>query len=77
VRCTADNALSYVAGFLALPAPGGLGVREAILQQMLTDELQPAGGAAAWAALAAVFVRLLWTVTDVAMAAVVYWLPAK
>src|SRR5262249_34434066 len=31
-RCVAYNALSYVAGFLALPAPGGLGVREVILQ---------------------------------------------
>jgi uncharacterized membrane protein YbhN (UPF0104 family) len=77
LRCTADNALSYVAGFLALPAPGGLGVREAILQQMLTGELQATEGAAAWAALAALLVRLLWTVTDVAMAAAVYWLPGR
>ena len=36
--CTAYVSLSYVAGFLTLPAPGGLGVREAILQQLLARQ---------------------------------------
>jgi hypothetical protein len=80
VRCLAYNALSYVAGFLALPAPGGLGVREVILQQLLAAELRaehPEGVAAGLAALAVIVLRLVWTATDLAVAAVAYALPAR
>jgi hypothetical protein len=76
-RCVAFNALSYVAGFLALPAPGGLGVREAIFQQLLAAELRtthPEGElAAGMAALAVVVLRLVWTAADLLAAAVMYW----
>jgi hypothetical protein len=73
LRCLAFNALSYVAGFLALPAPGGLGVREAIMQQLLAAELRsghPESVAAGLAALAVVVLRLLWTVLDLTVAAI-------
>jgi hypothetical protein len=79
-RCVAFNALSYVAGFLALPAPGGLGVREAILQQLLAAELRtshPEGDLAAGiAALAVVVLRLVWTASDLLAAAAAYFSPS-
>jgi glycosyltransferase 2 family protein len=73
LRCVAFNALSYVAGFLTLPAPGGLGVREVILQQLLAAELRGVHSdavAAGLAALAVVVLRLVWTATDLAVAAI-------
>jgi hypothetical protein len=77
-RCVAFNALSYVAGFLALPAPGGLGVREVIFQQLLAAELRathPEGDVAAGlAALTAVVLRLVWTAADL-LAATAFFLP--
>src|SRR5207253_8604565 len=72
VRCLAYNALSYVAGFLALPAPGGLGVREAILQQLLAAELRAGHSesvAAGLAALTVLVLRLVWTAADLLAAA--------
>jgi hypothetical protein len=77
VRCLAFNALSYVAGFLALPAPGGLGVREAIFQQLLATELRvthPEGDVAAGlAALTVIVLRLVWTAADLLAAAACWW----
>jgi hypothetical protein len=78
IRCTAFLALAYVAGFLALPAPGGLGVRELILQQLLTPELRPLLGpelAGPLAVVTVLLLRLLWTVAEVIIAGVLYWLP--
>src|SRR5262245_49385185 len=75
VRCVAFNALSYVAGFLALPAPGGLGVREVILQRLLAGEIQsvaPGPAADGWAALAVILLRLVWTVADLLAAGVMF-----
>jgi hypothetical protein len=77
-RCLAFMSLAYVAGFLMLPAPGGLGVREGILQQLLALELRASldpQEAAAQAVVAVLLLRLLWTVAEVVTAAVVYWLP--
>jgi uncharacterized membrane protein YbhN (UPF0104 family) len=74
-RCVAFNAVSYVAGFLALPAPGGLGVREVIMQQLLAGELRqvaPEAVADGWAALAVVLLRLLWTAADLLAAGVMF-----
>jgi glycosyltransferase 2 family protein len=79
VRCLAFNALSYVAGFLALPAPGGLGVREAIFQQLLAAELRVTHSeavAAGLAAMAVVVLRLVWTASDL-LAATTYFWPAR
>ena len=75
-RCTAYVALAYAAGFLVLTAPGGLGVRDLVIQQFLAADLAPSLGdeAAEFAVLAAVLIRLLWVVIDVA-AALCYWLP--
>lgn len=71
-RYTAFVSLAYVAGFLTLPAPGGLGVRELILQQLLTPEL----GDPARAVVAVLLLRLVWTAAEVLLAGLVYPLPA-
>ncbi len=70
-RCIAFLALAYVAGFLALPAPGGLGVRELILQQFLEPELGPLPSL-----VAVLLLRLLWTAAEAGMAGALYWLPS-
>lgn len=77
-RCTAYVALAYAGGFFVLFAPGGLGVRDLILQQFVTAELSPVLGtaqAAETAVLCAVLIRLLWTIADVAAAGACYGLP--
>ncbi len=63
---TACVALAMVAGFLSL-LPGGLGVRELVLIPLLA----PAYGGAA-AIVAAVLLRLVWLVAELAIAAVLY-----
>jgi glycosyltransferase 2 family protein len=65
-------ALAYVAGFFVLVAPGGLGVREVILQYALMPRFEPALGqslAAAQAAVIALVLRLTWTIAELAMIA--------
>lgn len=71
-RCVAFVAVAYVAGFLTLPAPGGLGVREFILQQALEPELGPL-----LSVVAVLLLRLIWTAAEVFIAAVVWWLPGQ
>lgn len=72
-------ALSYVAGFVVLVAPGGLGVRELILESALRPRFAPASGetlAAALATVVALVLRLTWTVAEVAAALALYaWRP--
>ena len=70
--CTAIAALSYVAGFVG-QTPGGLGVREVILQQFLVPRL----GGEAPAVVAVLLLRVLWTAAELAAAGVLFWLPIK
>ena len=79
-RCAAYVALAYAAGFLVFAAPQGMGVRDFILQQFLAADLSRTLGpeqAAAAAVVAALVLRLLWTVLDVAAAAACYRLPGQ
>jgi hypothetical protein len=80
VRCTAYVALAYAAGFLVLAAPGGLGVRDFLLQQFLAADLArvmgPEQAAATAVVVVALLMRLLWTAVDVAAAAACYVLPS-
>jgi uncharacterized membrane protein YbhN (UPF0104 family) len=59
--------LAYVAGFLALIVPGGIGIREELLRHLLR-EFAPAP----LLALAVILVRLVWTASEVIVAAIVY-----
>jgi glycosyltransferase 2 family protein len=79
-RCSAYVALAWVAGFLSLPTPGGIGVRELILEQLLTPEIRQtaaADEAQFLTVLAVLVLRLLWTAAELMMVGVVYWLPAR
>lgn len=60
--------LANVGGFVA-STPGGLGVREYVLQQALLPELGPER-----ALLAALLLRIVWTVAEVASALVMWFL---
>ena len=64
-------ALAYTAGFFVLVAPGGLGVRELILQYALTPRFAPEL-APAQAAVIAVVLRLTWTIAELLFIAVLY-----
>jgi uncharacterized membrane protein YbhN (UPF0104 family) len=70
--CTAIAALSYVAGFVG-QTPGGLGVREVILQQFLVPRL----GGEAPAVVAVLLLRVLWTAAELIAAGILFWLPVK
>jgi hypothetical protein len=79
-RLVALEGLSYIAGFVILVAPGGLGVREFLLKLFLTAEvasLRPMGtdDAAAATVLVVVVLRLVWTLAEVVLAVFLYWLP--
>lgn len=72
--CIAYMAMSYVAGFLAIFTPGGLGVREAVLQQLLMAELasHAEDEAAALAVLAVLLLRLVWLVCEIVLVAITF-----
>ncbi|MGF1579648.1 MAG: lysylphosphatidylglycerol synthase domain-containing protein [Gemmataceae bacterium] len=77
-RYTAIVSLAYVAAFLVVVVPGGMGVREFFLVELITPEL-PSGGTveiAGTAVVIGIVLRLVWTAADVISAAVVY-LPGK
>lgn len=71
LACTACVSLSYVAGFLTVVAPGGIGVREFLLQQLLARQLAPSLGeetAETFAVVVALVLRLTWTLTELLLA---------
>jgi uncharacterized membrane protein YbhN (UPF0104 family) len=73
-------ALAWFAGFIFLPAPGGLGAREYLIMLFLTPELLPATDgvadhARALAILVAVVMRLMTLVVELLASASLYWLP--
>ncbi len=61
--------LAMVAGFLSL-IPGGLGVRDVVMMQMM-ERLLPLG--AAEAALATVMLRLVWLLSEIAISVILYF----
>ncbi|MFO0852246.1 MAG: lysylphosphatidylglycerol synthase domain-containing protein [Gemmataceae bacterium] len=75
----AATALSYVAGFVFMFSPGGLGAREFVLQRVLTAQLGDGPAAAAQAAVVAIVVRMVWTGFEVVFAGMLYLLvkPAR
>jgi len=73
-RFTAAAALATVAGFLSF-IPGGLGVRDAVLMQVLA--MGSAEDAAATALVSAVLLRLVWLVAELAISAILYLARSK
>jgi hypothetical protein len=77
-RCTAILALAYVGGFVAVVVPGGLGVREWVLDRFLAPELalEAASAAQPVTVVIVLVLRLVWTAAELVLAAVigVIWL---
>jgi glycosyltransferase 2 family protein len=73
VQELAATTVMYVAGFVVLFAPGGVGARELVLQQALTPVLRPLAGegAVGLAAAIALMLRLVWTVAELVMIGIV------
>lgn len=79
-RYSAYLGTAYVAGFVIVLVPSGLGVREFFLKLFMTQELiaragVPEGEARAAAAIGVLLLRVVWTLAEVAMVLCVYWLP--
>jgi uncharacterized membrane protein YbhN (UPF0104 family) len=70
--CAASLALAYVAGFLAIVVPGGLGVREFFLQPLLGPFAPEA-----LILVAVLVLRLAWTGAELVVAAIAYCVPAR
>jgi hypothetical protein len=69
-------AASYVAGFILLIAPGGLGAREWVLTIAVADRFAAAMGeknAAAFGVVVALVLRLVWTAFEVAWCGWLWW----
>ncbi|CAN5328085.1 lysylphosphatidylglycerol synthase transmembrane domain-containing protein [soil metagenome] len=67
----ASVALSYVAGFVILVSPGGLGIREWVLAQLIAIRWVEVDGpvlAEGRAVVVAILLRLVWTVAEVIVA---------
>lgn len=76
-RITAILAVAYVAGFVVLLAPGGLGVRELFLTWLLTPEIAalhtlPRELARGKVVLVVLLLRLVWTTLEVLLAGFLY-----
>ncbi len=69
LRCTAAVAVAWVVGFV-VSTPGGVGPREVLLYGALTPLYGKPN-----AVLAAILLRVLWTVAELLCAGVVYWFP--
>lgn len=70
IWCTGCVTLSNVAGFVA-STPGGLGVREQILQIMMAATLGPK------AVTAAILLRVIWTASELLTALGFYWIKPR
>ncbi len=72
---TVANAIAYISGFVAIILPGGLGVREELLQRMLSAQLSPHLGdsSKAFAVVTAIVLRLVWTLFETVFAALLWW----
>jgi hypothetical protein len=73
-------AVGYVASFLIFVVPGSLGVRELFLTFFLVPEVsafldEPGAQVVPLVIVAVLILRLIWTIAEVAMSGVVYWLP--
>jgi uncharacterized membrane protein YbhN (UPF0104 family) len=73
-------ALAYVAGFVILIIPSGLGIREFFLRLLLVPELSrqwdsSESSVLPTAVLAVVLLRLVWTAAELVTVGIVYWFP--
>jgi hypothetical protein len=74
LRATAINCLSYTLGFIVMVAPAGGGVREWVLKELLPREFAgvPEAVALGLAVITALLVRLIWTLAEFILMAILY-----
>jgi hypothetical protein len=77
---SARFAIGYVASFLIIPVPASLGVRELFVTFFLVSEVSaltevPGAQVVPLLSVAVLILRLIWTIAEVAISGVVYWLP--
>jgi uncharacterized membrane protein YbhN (UPF0104 family) len=73
-------AVATTVGFLIVALPGGLGMRELLLQHFLRVSLASALGneqAAVTSVVAVLLLRLVWITVELVSAGVCYWLPGE
>jgi uncharacterized membrane protein YbhN (UPF0104 family) len=77
MRSSAIIGLACVGGFVAIVTPGGVGVREWVLDKFLAPELAVAAVTMEQpvAIVVALVLRVAWTVAELVVAGVVWWLP--
>ena len=77
LKLSATVSLAYVAGFLAILVPSGVGVREFFLLRLLPLEIVGLSTdlTKAVAAMAALVIRLIWTVSELVTASILYVWP--
>ena len=68
-QCTASIAFANVAGFVIIVVPGGFGVRELLLNKLLSF-----AGPVPYIAAAAILLRLDWIVAEALFAFAAYWI---
>jgi len=81
-RHTAYFAVGYVASFLIFVVPGSIGVREYFLTLFLVPEIVESTGldraeARVAVVVSVVILRLVWTLAELLIAGVLYWLPRR
>jgi hypothetical protein len=77
---SAALAVAYVAGFVIILVPSGLGVREFFLKILLVQQLagqwdMPETETRALAVLAVLLLRITWTAAEIIIVSILYWLP--
>src|SRR5262249_53768279 len=82
VRLTAFQSAAYIAGFVIILVPSGLGIREFFLTLFLVSELGPlldddAGQVRALVVLTVLVLRLVWTSSELLLSGFLYCLPAS
>jgi len=75
VMFTASMGVAYVAGFVILVVPSGLGVREFFLTVFLVNPEE--GRDRASILLAVLLLRVVWTAAELVTAGIVWWLPDR
>jgi hypothetical protein len=75
---TAAISLGYVAGFLALIIPSGIGVREFVVELFLAPTLAPTPTIGrGLATVVALLLRLTWSAAELVLAAALVWVPNR
>lgn len=73
-RYLASVAMATLTGFVVVFIPGGLGIREAVLAELMAPHLGGmVGRAALYAVASAAVLRVVWVVSELVISGILYW----